>query len=183
MKRNTKIIAGGTALVLLAGGIAYASQEYKQYRTMHKLFSPKAMLEKVDANGDLAVSMDEIMTQVKQRFTKADADGDNKVTKAEIITGIESFGEMPRLQRHSGRIADRIMLQLDINEDGNLELSEMENRLGKFHSLADWDDDGAVEMSEVRKLRSLRMHHGKHGGRKWREHYRDNDSGEEGTTE
>ena len=163
MNKRNKIIAGGIIVAVAAGGLAFASQEYREHRKMHKMFSPKAMLEQLDKNGDLSISLDELNAGVGDRFGKADVNSDGKVTKTEIITAIEGLDGMDRLKKRSGRIADRVVNGADINQDGIVERTELENRLAKFHSLADWNDDGQVEIAEIRRLRGGM-------GKGWRKH-------------
>ena len=165
MKKQTKIIIGAVVLAVAAGGIAVAGKKYQDHKRMHKMFSSEKMLEKLDANGDLAISMDEVLNAAGTRIGKADQNNDGFVTKAEIIEAAESQTEYPKLSRYSGRIADRIMARADINNDGKISKDEVENRLRKYHSLADWNDDGVVEMAEMKKMREL---HGRHGKRRWK---------------
>ena len=153
MNKRNKIIAGGLILAVAAGGLAFASQEYREHRKMHKMFSPKAMLEQLDKNGDRSISLDELNAGVGARFGMADLNADGNVTKSEIITAIEGLEGLGRLKKRSGRIADRVVNGADINQDGMVERTELENRLAKFHSLADWNDDGQVEIAEIRRIR------------------------------
>lgn len=168
MKRNTKIVAGGVALVLVAGSLAFAGQGYREHREMRRLISPEALMERADANDDLALSVEEVLTAVKLKFDQADQDSNGEASKAEIVGMIEAVDGMPKLKRHSGKIADRIFKQLDINEDGKLANHEVENRLRKFYALADWNDDGAVELAEIQRSAKHR------GAKRWK-HWQDHD--------
>jgi len=146
------------AFLLLAGGLAYAGKEYREFRGMHKIFAPEKLMDRADTNGDSALSIEEVLGAVGARFDSADKNGDGVVTKAEIIRTIDAIGEMSRLKRHAVKITDRVVYFFDINEDGNLAKSEIENRLRKFYALADWNDDDTVELAEVQRLRKLRGH-------------------------
>ncbi len=170
MNRRNKIIAGGLVVAVAAGGLAFASQEYGEHRKMHRMFSPKAMLEQLDQNGDLSISLEELNVGIQKRFDEVDGNADGNVTKAEIIERIENLDGFGRVKRHSGRIADRVFSHADVNLDGKVEKAEVENRLAKVHSLVDWNDDGIVEVSEIRRLREGM-------GRGWRKHRWHSESG------
>ena len=120
-------------------------------------------MERVDTNGDAAASRDEMTALATRYFTMADSDSDGKLTKAEIVVAIDASDMPDRAKRHSGRVADRLVRQGDVNQDGVLEMAEIDNRLGKFHALADWNDDGRVEIAEAKRLRGgFRRHSRKH---------------------
>jgi len=158
MKNSKKIWIGATAFLLLASGLAYAGKEYRELQGVHAMFAPEKILQRVDANGDSALSIDEVLGEADARFDSADQNGDGVVTKAEIIGAIETISEMSRLKRHAGKIMDRMVYHFDINDDGELAKSEIENRLRKFYAVADWNDDDTVELAEVQRLRKLRGH-------------------------
>ncbi len=162
MKRSTKIAIAGTTFALVAGSLAFAGQGYQEHREMRRLISPQALMDRADANGDLTLSIEEVLAAVKLKFDHADQNANGEISKAEIVGAIEAIDGFSRVKRHSGKIADRIFKQLDINEDGKLANQEVENRLRKFYALADWNDDGAVEMAEIRRTRKP------HGDRHWK---------------
>jgi hypothetical protein len=121
------------------------------------MFAPEKLMERVDLDGDKAASTEEITNLASTLFSAADTNADGKLTKAEIVTAIDT-GSMPEpLKRRSGRVADRIVGQGDINQDGVLALDEVNNRLGKFHALVDWNDDGRVELAEAKRVRGFGM--------------------------
>ncbi|MEM7068269.1 MAG: hypothetical protein AAF478_05230 [Pseudomonadota bacterium] len=153
MKRRTKIVIAGIAGAIALGGIAVAAQGYSEHKKMKRMFSPDKIMEQIDTNGDLAASREELTALAGSYFSQADANQDNLVTKAEIVTALEASNLPDKLKRRSGRVADRIVRQGDINLDGNLTLVELENRITKFHALADWNDDNAVEIAEIKRLR------------------------------
>lgn len=163
MKRQTRIALIALSSVVAVSGIAYAAQGYSEHRKMHRVFAPEKLMEHVDTDGDSAASREEMTALITRHFNTADGNGDGKVTKAEIVVAIDA-SEMPeRMKSRSGRIADRMVRQGDINQDGMLELAEIENRVGKFHALADWNDDGRVEIAEAKRLRGgFRGHRRKH---------------------
>lgn len=164
MKRNTKIILAGVAVVIVAGGAALANQGWKMHKGKQAAIE---FLKAADLDKDDALTLTEINTAISSRFTGADGDGDKALSKVELITAVENLGEMPFLKRRSGGIADRVVYRMDLNEDGVVALSEIENRVAKFFAVVDRDDDGKVVMEEVRRLRG--MGHGKRRGhhRRW----------------
>ncbi|MEM7214820.1 MAG: hypothetical protein AAF423_04690 [Pseudomonadota bacterium] len=153
MKHRTKIVVAGVAGLVALGGFAFAAQGYDQHKKMKRFFSPERIMQQIDQDGDSAASREEIAEFAKKHFSRADANNDQIVTKAEIVAAIEAGNLPEKMKRRSGRIADRLVGQGDINLDGNLTLVELENRLGKFHALADWNDDNSVEFAELKRLR------------------------------
>ena len=165
MKHKTKITIASIAGVVAVGGIAFAAQGYQQHKEMREAFSPDKIMDRVDLDGDKAVSNDELATFAKTYFNTADADADGKLSKAEIVNAIET-GSLPNpVKKRAGRVADRIVNQADINQDGMLAVEELENRIGKFHALADWNDDGRVELAEAKRLRGGFGHRRNRGNR------------------
>lgn len=167
MKKNTKIILASAAGLLAITGVAIAAQGYKHHSEMKRMFSPERILERFDTDGDRAISLEEINAAAGERFTLADKNTDGSVEKADVIAAIDENVTSDRFKRRSGRITDRIFASADIDQDGTLTKSELENRIGKFHAIADWNDDGKVEVSEMKRLRhSLPGRWGKRHGKK-----------------
>jgi Ca2+-binding EF-hand superfamily protein len=173
MKKTTKWILAGLAVTVLAGG-AYAAQSAREDFRAERDRMGREMFEKADADASGAVSREEFAAVLRDRFSSADADANGSVSKAEATAIAESMIPFERAKRHSGAIADRTMFHLDMNADGLLQLSELENRAGKLFALVDFDDNGAVELAEIERLRSMRggrdggRRDGRHGG--WRDH-------------
>jgi len=154
MKHKTKVTLFAIAGVITVSGLAVAAQGYSEHKEMRRTFAPKKIMQQIDTNGDSSASMAEVLALVKTHFDAADRDNDGKLSKGEIVLAIDASNLPDRLKRRSGKMADRISMQGDINQDGVVELAEVENRLSKLHALADWNDDGAVELSEAKRLRS-----------------------------
>jgi len=162
MKTSTKIVIGGVALVAVAGA-AIASEGIRRHGDRERM--GQKMFQAADTNADQAVSQEELLAALGGRFATADADKDGKLSKAEIVAAIEAAPEIGKGRHFSGRFADRMVFRLDLDGDGFVALTEIENRSRKMFALADWNDDGKVEIVEIR-----RMHPGmgRHGGRSWR---------------
>ena len=151
MKNSTKIILAGLAVAVTAGG-AFAAEGWRKHGNGGPQRHAKEMFNKVDADSDGAITLDEMMQALTTRFDAADADANSTVTKAEIVTAMASAKDFPRAGRHSGRIADRIVFRLDLDDNGDVSRAEVENRAKKFFALADRNDDGKVEIAELRRL-------------------------------
>ncbi len=153
MKRNTKIILAGTTALLAVTGVALAAQGYKQHSEMKRMFAPERILERFDKDGDRSISLEEVNGFIGEQFSLADDNADGSVKKADVINAIENNVQSERFKRRSGRVTDRIFASADIDQDGTLTKSELENRIGKFYAIADWNDDGQVEIAEIKRLR------------------------------
>lgn len=154
MKRTTKVIIFGGLGVLAVTGIAMAAKGYGEHRQMKRMFSPAKILEHVDQNADKAISLEELNGAMSKQFALADTDGDGSVNKVDVIAAIDEHAPAKRIKRHSGRITDRLFIGADVNDDSIITKDEIENRMAKFHALADWNDDGKVEMAELKRLRA-----------------------------
>lgn len=166
MKTSTKVILAGLAVAITAGG-AFAADGWRKYGRDNPHRFGKQMFEQADADKDGAISLDELMQALAARFDQADADSNAAVTKAEIINAVEEHAPFERAKRFSGRIADRLVYQLDLDGNGNVARSELENRAKKVFALFDWDDNGRVEMAEIRRVvGGMGRRHGM-GGPRW----------------
>ncbi|MCB1463610.1 MAG: hypothetical protein KDJ90_14570 [Nitratireductor sp.] len=164
MKTTTKVILAGLAVTIVAGS-AYAAQNWHRYGPGGAQRFGKAMFEKMDVDKDGAVSSDELMQALGTRFDEADKDANATVTKAEIIAAVEANAPFERAKRHSGRIADRLVYQLDLDSNGDIARGEVENQAKKVFALFDRNDDGRVELAEIRHMAGMfRGHDKRHGG-------------------
>ncbi|GIL02808.1 MAG: hypothetical protein BroJett030_27070 [Alphaproteobacteria bacterium] len=168
MKRSTKLVLATLAVVVTAGG-AIAAQGYRTFADGRQM--GQRLFNEADADKDGAVSLDEMLAVLTARFDEADANGDGSLDKAEIIGAVERNFE--RARRHSGRIADGLVYRLDLDDSGAIARSELENRARKMFALADFNDDGKVELAEIGRMHGGwdRRHHGGrdgHHGRWWR---------------
>ncbi|MEZ5872432.1 MAG: hypothetical protein R3D32_11455 [Nitratireductor sp.] len=165
MKRSTKYIIAGLAVVATAG-VTFAAQGFRHHGDRARM--AMEMFNKTDTNGDKAISLDELMAALTSRFDKADANGDKSITKAEVVSAVENNPEMPRAARWSGRIADNVVYRLDLDDNGSVAFSELENRAGKLFALLDRNDDGKLELAELRRdMGGMRGHHRRGPGRWW----------------
>lgn len=175
MKTISKVLLVGSGLALAAGTtLAYAAMDGQGpgFKRGHERMGQmgKQLFQDADTNKDGAVSRQEMQVRLTERFTGADSDGDSTITKAEIVKVMEGASQRRFMRRHSGRIADHLVYQFDLDEDGNVTFAEIDNRTGKFFALLDRNDDGKLEMAEIRHNFPSR-----HGGHKWRGRWRSGD--------
>lgn len=157
MKRQLTIAAASVAILLgAAPGVAQMMDDLGEDKGFRHMGA--RMFDRIDADGDGAITNEEMRARMEQRFGQADSDGNLVVTKAEIIAAIERHAEHRRIKRHSGTIADRLVYRLDINDDGAIGRAEYENRAAKVFALLDFDDDGKVEKAELRRSVPMRHH-------------------------
>ncbi len=155
MKKKTKIVAVATVGVLALSGIAFGAKSVNEHREMHRIFSPKKLMQQADTNKDNALGLDELEAAITARFGMADTDKDGAISKGDVIAALESNIESKRIKRRSGRLADRLFSSADIDENGTLTKDELSNRVAKMHALADWNDDGKVSREEMKRLRAM----------------------------
>lgn len=158
MQQVLGILAATTFLV---AGSAAAYAEDGGWRNGHHRPGMR-IFERADADKDGKITLGEVKAVIGARFRKVDADSDMIVTKAEIVAALESGNQHPRLVRHAGRIADRLVFRFDLNEDGTVTLDEIGNRAEKRFALLDRNDDGFVIAGEIDRTRGAR-----HGMRRW----------------
>ncbi|MGB3147626.1 MAG: EF-hand domain-containing protein [Paracoccaceae bacterium] len=150
--KMTALILAPVALTLaLTGSYAWA----KAKGGMHPGFDFAAM----DADGDGALSRDEMAAFHRARLAGADADGDGFVTRDEMKAAMED-----RMAERLERMVDHMIERHDQDGDGRLGADEMEPGRGMDRMFAhlDRDADGAISKDEFAKARA------KHGGhQKW----------------
>ena len=163
---RTKMIAGLTiAAVLAAGGVAIASDHggWRKHSGERMRDMGRKMFEQADTDKDGAVSAAEFGARLEENHLAADRNGDGAVDRAEFVAAIEARVENDRVKRRAGRIADRMLVRFDLDEDGKVTRAEFENRAKKHFALADWNDDGKVEPAELRRV-ARHGGMGRHGG-------------------
>ena len=109
-------------------------------------FAPFDLLT-ADADGDGAVTQEEIEAQRQARFTTADADGNGGLSAEELLAMEDAVREEAR----AARVAERIA-QIDDNGDGILQAEEIEARTPQIAPLfdrLDTDGDNAISQAEL----------------------------------
>jgi len=115
------------------------------------------MIERMDLNGDGAVSAAEAGALRAVRFLSMDANGDGVVTEAEMVERIRA--------RIEARVAKRFA-RLDRNGDGRIDRDEFELIGAERFARLDADGDGVASGDELRAAMQHRRH-GHHRGDWW----------------
>ena len=156
MKTLTKTVLAVSAMAIAASATALAAERGHDRRS-GKHFSMH-MLERLDADGNGAVTLEEFLTSSNDRFETADADDDGIVTEDEISKIVEERGKrggMRFLERH------------DKDDDGKLSLEEATqlalDRAKRRFERAGADGDGFITAEEAGKIGGRRA--GRHAGR------------------
>ncbi len=97
--------------------------------------------DRLDANKDGALAIEELEAKSVRRFMRLDADKDDKVTRAEL----ENW-----LNRLTRRRIDRILTRMDTNKDAAVTSAELRGYIAGLFDLADSDKSGGVTLKESR---------------------------------
>ncbi|MEM8791526.1 MAG: EF-hand domain-containing protein [Pseudomonadota bacterium] len=107
---------------------------------------PDAMFEKMDLNGDGALSREELNEFGAARFSKIDTDGDGNLTEQEIQANVQS---------RAAERAQKRFAKADADGDGVIRRAEFEQqretRQARLFSRFDTDGDGLLSREELRE--------------------------------
>jgi Ca2+-binding EF-hand superfamily protein len=184
---NPMINATHMKIALLAGLIAVGGAAQAKSGDDNKA----AMFEQIDADGNGAVTQEELKAHAQARFDKADANKDGFLTADEMQAqraahAGERGGKRAEkmLERHDtnkdgkldaaeleaasegrqGKRAAKMMERVDANSDGKLSFEELNGRRdpAKMFAKLDTNEDGSLSAEEFEKARK---HHGKRHGK------------------
>jgi Ca2+-binding EF-hand superfamily protein len=151
---SKKSILAGTAVVLVAGGIAavaYAAQTKHGHHWGHggHMRWMESMLMPMDSDNDGSITRAEIESGTAAKAAEVDANKDGNITAEEVV----AYREKQRLQR----LADEIKA---MDQDGNGAVSVAEYEAAQVWRIArlDRDGNGTIDPDE------LRPHRGPHDG-------------------
>ena len=155
MKTRTKLVAAIAGLAIV-GGIAAAAAKGSDGKRSHfwRGGHGAGMFEQVDADGDGRVTRAELDAYLDGILAANDADGNGSVSLPEFEAIAVELAR-PMLAKRFERLDD----------DGNGEISESEiaGRIDRLMDRADRNDDGAVELKEIKRGRHGKGHrHGHH---------------------
>jgi len=155
--KKTLLIAG-LAGAIIAGGIGQGiAKEHKGKMGQGQ----RPSFEELDANSDGKITAEEMTAHMQARFDGADTDGDGAVSRDELIARMTA--------KHAERIArraDHMIERHDANDDGKLDVTEMQHRKkGGMIKRMDTDGDGAISKEE---FDAMHAKHGKHHDKKKR---------------
>ena len=145
MENTGKILCLGVAIMI--GGVSAGWADTGADKRMH---GPQHSFEELDANGDGAVTRDEIAMHRADRFATADTDGNGSLSEAELKARADA--------RSAKRIA-RMIKHLDA--DGSGEISADEMQASKKHDpfkRMDADGDGSISAEEFAEFKPHRGH-------------------------
>lgn len=103
------------------------------------------IFERIDANGDGAVTQEEVRAHAAARFAQADADNDGSLTAQEMLA------------LRGGQRAERMLERHDTDGNGQLSAEELraasegrgEKRLQRMLNRMDANDDGKLSLAEM----------------------------------
>lgn len=122
----------GLAALSLATVAAMANEPY--------LPRNQKALERLDANKDGRLNLDEIKPRMDKRLALLDANGDKSITAAEIDA---------MLQKRMQQRRTRMLELLDANKDGAISQAEFDRVVDDMFDKADADHNGGVDLSEL----------------------------------
>lgn len=162
MKR--KLIVGSLIAALAVPVVAMAAADGDKEKRFHKV----DMFERLDANKDGVITLDEMTARVTARFEKLDADKSGGVTLEEMTVRVkevfekmdangdaavsrdeaEAFRQAKR-DDHKARHGDRMLKILDADGDGTVSKEEFAAASDKRFAAADKDGDGVLSAAEL----------------------------------
>lgn len=147
MKNGTKI-AAFTLVGLIGAGLAAAA--LAQGGPMPGGGHDRPSFEMLDANGDGAVTVDEVKAMQAARFAEHDANGDGLLSREEMIAAI-----VAEATARAEKMADRVFTWQDSDGDGLISPAEMPGngmRFGRMFHRMDADGDGRVTEDEFQAV-------------------------------
>ena len=141
---SLKLTATVGALMLLLGGAALAGGGKMRGH----------MFDRLDANNDDRITLNEVAPFAEKRFSRFDTDGDGTVSAEEVDA---------HLRKHMERRRARILERFDADGNGTITKAEFSAKAEQMFERADADKDGAVTRTEAKEMRRhFRAHWRKH---------------------
>ena len=163
MRTRTKVLAtvagiaiAGGMTVAVAKGVAGSRGHHWGHHGMHA--QGIEMFERADADGDGKLTGAEATAFLDGVRAANDADGNGTINLAEF-EGIVLEQARPLIAKRFDK--------LDDNGDGELSDAEIADRVARLMDRVDRNDDGAVDLREIKRKR-----------RGWRHHHDDDDDDE-----
>ncbi len=142
MTRTKEILAA--AIIVFAGANAAAADDVDQSERAAK------MLAKADADGDGAVSRDELTAWREQIFARIDRNNDGALNDGD---------RRGRGARRIGERIDELEPVFDIDGDGSISRTEFVGGPTQFFDFADADGDDVVTADELKTARAEAASH------------------------
>ena len=172
-----ELLLGAVAAGLLLSGAsapAFAAKGEGKHHQRHA-----AMIERLDADKNGKVSLDEYKTNISAAFKTFDADGNGQVTKDEIKARREAFRDARKAVRDAAEAdkgkardalraggpymlpgAGKMFDRADTDKNGTLSETEVLASAEKIFARRDTNKDGALDTADARPGKG---HHGKGG--------------------
>lgn len=149
----------GTAVAVAASAFAGVALAQGKGPGPKGASGPRAgMFQMMDTNKDGKVTKDEFLGRASPFFERFDANGDGSVTKDEVTAVF--------MKRMQARAVNRTA-RFDANGDGTVTKDEFDTYRGKRFALMDRNNDGEIDVEEMRVMMPM-MANGRGGG--WRGH-------------
>ena len=147
------------AAALAAIGSAAIAQDSKE-----RAPDGEHLLTMMDANGDGAITGDEISAYRTAMFAEIDTDGDGTLTAEELIARHEARRAARRARRKAARYA-RHFNRLDSDGNGGVSIEEFTSARPPIMDRLDTDGDGTISAEELANAPQRPDGHGpRHGG-------------------
>ncbi|QKC95953.1 EF-hand domain-containing protein [Mesorhizobium sp. NZP2298] len=113
------------------------------------------ILQRIDTNGDGAISKDEMTAARERLFRKLDRNGDGVIDEKEMESARQAIKD--RAEVAQARLGSR-WRRMDANGDGKVSEQEFASSMPLF-DLADRDGDGKISADEIASVRKLIAEH------------------------
>ena len=177
LNNKTIWISGALVLALGLGGAAIAQDRgNKGDRGDRRGAGFEQMIAEFDANGDGAITQEEVDTVLAERFAAADTNGDGLLSADEAFAAAEAR----RAERMRTR-TESMVSRLDADGDGLLSADEVASGgpASRIFDRLDANDDGTLSAEELERAKTRMGRRGEHHGRghHGRGHGADSDEG------
>lgn len=176
MAKKELLLSAVAAGLLLSGTTAFAAKGEDRHQPRRA-----ATIERLDADKDGKVSLDEFKTNVSAAFGTFDADGNGEVTKDEIKARRDAFRDARKAVREAADAdrdkarealraagpysmpgAGRMFDRADADKNGSLSEAEVLAAAERIFERRDSNKDGALDTADARPGKG-KGHHGKGG--------------------
>lgn len=142
MRTWAKVVIGAALAATTVGGIAYAQGHLGHFGPggpgMMRGPNLERMFDRLDADKDGVVTIQEALALPDLKFDEADTNKDGFVDRAEIDAAIRKM------------MVDRVIARFDTDGDGKVSKEEAEKPFKKRFAIFDRNDDGKVTKDELR---------------------------------